>query len=435
MSAASQKLDADDGEAAGRRDVRNEWRAHWPIVAVCGLALGLSAGPTFSLGTFIVPLNQALGWSATEVVFVQTMLAAIVAVLLPAAGFLLDRFGQRLIAILGFLIITGSLAGLALMPSTLPAYYALWAALSVGTVLLSPMVLLKPIFECFQRTPALACSVALLGTNVAMAIAPLITAYLIDNMGWRAGFAGLAIYMFASGVPLLIWLLLGPRGQRKKADDTPAEASAESGLLFVDAIRTRVFWLMILSFFLAGGSGTALIIHLVPLLIEGGVSSVAAAGAVSVLGMAGLAGRLIAGALMDRIFVPRMAAVLLLLPVPALVALAGSSIDYSTAVMAAVVLGLLFGAEYNLVSYLAARYFGKRSLGTIGSLMFSAWTAGCIVIPLMISVLHDQLASYTVGLLILGLFFILAALAMVFCPRYPASWGSDNAVSNDGHGS
>lgn len=409
--------------------VKGEWKENWPVVCVSGLALGMHAGATYTLGTFIVPLNKALGWSATEVVLVQTVLATIIAILLPAVGLLLDRFGDRLLAIPGILIVSASLAGLALMPGTLVVYYTLWATLAVGLALMSPMVLLKPIFECFLQTPALACSIALLGTNIAASVAPLLCAYLIHSMGWRAGFAGLAIYMFASGLPLLIWLLLRPRVRHNETEGKPKEPSATPGLMPAEAIQTRAFWMMILSFFLAGGSGVAVVVYLPPLLVENGVAPIAAAGAVSIVGVAGLGGRILAGVLMDRCFVPRLAALFLLLPVPALLAADSVSVPYSIVVIAAILIGLSAGAEFNMIPYLSARYFGKRALGMIGSLMYSVFVAGGVVIPLAVSLLHDRFGSYKAGVSLLCAFFIIAATAMLLCPRYPKELENHDVVS------
>ena len=46
---------------------REEWRAHWPLVAATTAAMSLAALPTFTLGVMIAPIEQEFGWTRTQI--------------------------------------------------------------------------------------------------------------------------------------------------------------------------------------------------------------------------------------------------------------------------------------------------------------------------------------------------------------------------------
>lgn len=83
---------------------------------------------------------------------------------------------------------------------------------------------------------------------------------------------------------------------------------------------------------------------------------------------AGLGGRLLVGWLFDRFFAPRVACVIFLLAALGY-ALAGTVItthlNWTVFAIAAILMGLGFGAESDLIGYLSSRYFGFRYFGTI----------------------------------------------------------------------
>ncbi len=68
------------------------------------------------------------------------------------------------------------------------------------------------------------------------------------------------------------------------------------------------------SFFLVAIAINGTVAHVVPLLTDRGVSTTAAASIMGVFGLATMAGRLLAGYLVDRIFAPFLATVFFLAP-------------------------------------------------------------------------------------------------------------------------
>lgn len=69
------------------------------IVAVCATGLGFdhSNAASLYLGSFVLPPGHAFAWCSSDISIGPAIMSLTVAVLVPAAGMLVDRFGpQRL---------------------------------------------------------------------------------------------------------------------------------------------------------------------------------------------------------------------------------------------------------------------------------------------------------------------------------------------------
>ena len=67
--------------------------------------------------------------------------------------------------------------------------------------------------------------------------------------------------------------------------------------------------------------------------------------------------------------------------------------------MAAVLVGLGSGAEFDILPYAISRYFGLRAFGEIYGYTFAAVTLGAAVGPLAMGVSFDATGSYSLALL------------------------------------
>jgi MFS family permease len=75
----------------------------WLIAAFAFVVLGFSRGLHSSFGVFNVALLDSFGWTRGATAGIFSIVLAVDALLSPAAGYLLDRFGTRIIAIAGCL--------------------------------------------------------------------------------------------------------------------------------------------------------------------------------------------------------------------------------------------------------------------------------------------------------------------------------------------
>jgi sugar phosphate permease len=195
--------------------------------------------------------------------------------------------------------------------------------------------------------------------------------YLISSVGWRGAYVGLGCCCCWVTLPIIAWTLydspadrgLGLDGEPLAQGGRPGASRPAVPVVGFTARETRRqprFWQMIFAFLLLAFAIGGVMLPLVPILRARGVSPEQAAVVQGALGLALIVGRAFAGFLMDRIFVPYVAAAILAFPILG-VALLALGATGPAAVIAAVCLGLAAGAELDVIAVLISRYFGTRA--------------------------------------------------------------------------
>ena len=174
-----------------------------------------------------------------------------------------------------------------------------------------------------------------------------------------------------------------------------------------EAWHTGTFWLMVGAFFLMSVSLAGCLIHLVPMLTDRGFSAQSAALATSLFGGGILLGRIGAGYALDRFFAPSVAVCFFCGATLGIVLLCGG-VTGSLAFVAAVLVGLGVGAEFDIMPYAVSRYFGLRAFGEIYSYTLATFTLGGVVGPPLMGMGFDATGSYS---LVLATFVVAALTA------------------------
>jgi predicted MFS family arabinose efflux permease len=163
-----------------------------------------------------------------------------------------------------------------------------------------------------------------------------------------------------------------------------------------------------------------LIPNLVPLLTDRGLSAAEAAGYAALLGVTVILGRVTAGFLVDRFWAPAVGIAFLSVPALACVALTGSTLPSGVATgLAAALVGLAAGAEFDLVAYLCARYFGMRRYGLLYALQSVFLMVAAGVAPLVFARTFDATGSYDAALWTAAALFAVTPWFLLTLGRYP----------------
>ena len=160
-----------------------------------------------------------------------------------------------------------------------------------------------------------------------------------------------------------------------------------------EAWHTGAFWLMLGAFFLISVSFHGYIVHLVPLLTDRGTSAQSAALVVSLGATGAVLGRVVGGYLLDHFFAPYVA-IGFFCGFALGIFLLWSGASGGLVFVAAVLVGLGLGAEFDVMAYMVSRYFGLREFGEIYSYAFAAFTLGAVIGPLLMGVSFDSTGSY-----------------------------------------
>jgi predicted MFS family arabinose efflux permease len=395
--------------------------------------LGMSTNPGpfvfASFGLFMLAFHREFGWGRGDLSLALTGLTISCAVALPIVGRMIDRIGARKIQVASMAVQALLLAAVPLVVSEIWHLTLLLIALGALTASANGVAYMHVVSAWFYRKRGLAIGLVMAGTGLGYAYVPVLVRYVIDAYSWRATYFVLAGIIAFIALPVIyLWMRETPHelGLRPDGDPLdappPAETSRDIGLGLGEILRRREFWilvsvLIVLSFALHG-----LLAHLVPMLVDRGMSPATAASVAAVEGVTVMLARVLVGHLMDRFFAPRVAMTFFALSALGLVAFATGAAN-GVAFAAAILVGLSLGAEVDMVAYLAGRYFGLKSFGATFGLLFGAVLVGITLGPVAFGYTYEGMGSYVDVLWVSVGFNVLALLLMAVLGPFP-DWGA-----------
>jgi len=257
-----------------------------------------------STGLFMEPLTKAFGWSRSVLSAGVSVATITTAVLSPFVGVLIDRYGSRRLVLPGTILTIAAISAFALLNGSVVQWMVLWLLFGVASVSIKSTAWTASVLGVFQRSRGLALGLTLAGTAVAQTAVPPLGNYLITAFGWRAAFVLIAVGWGAITFVLAWRWFYDAHDQRPDpATLTDAEkepAPALTGLSRQEAMRDSALWRVGISNFVVMALTMGLGVHLFPILTEAGVPRTQAAWMMSLMGLAGIAGKLVTGHLLDR---------------------------------------------------------------------------------------------------------------------------------------
>ena len=403
-----------------RAQARAEWAAGWPVV-ITALAGGCSiAAQTYSLGVLMKPLGLYFGWSREQVSFALTFSALSTILIGPLVGSLADQFGTRNVARCGALLSALGMCLVALSGPSITSWYAAWLFYAVMQVANGPVVWASVVSRMFQANRGLALGVALSGAGAGAMIYPPLTVWLLGHFGWRFVYVGLAALNLAVLGPLVFVALPSRFNEVVPTSHTSAPRAASlDGLPLKAALRTTLFWRIAFLVLVIGIAISSMSVHLAPLLTDHGLSAARASSVLAAIGPAVIIGRLLGGALLDRIHARWIAMVFLALSACGTLLLVGFHGNYIHAAISAITVGLASGIEGDMLAVMVARYFGMRHFGVVYGAALSTFACGYALAPPAAGFLFDRVGSYDPGLIGLGSALLLAIAVAATLGPYP----------------
>ncbi|MCW5981250.1 MAG: MFS transporter [Bryobacteraceae bacterium] len=392
----------------------------WLVVAAafCGVMVSFGSLLVFTFGIFLKPLSQEFGWGRESISAAFGIAAMTVAVCSPVLGRLLDRYGARRVVLFCMAVFGVAFGSLSLLtPSLLHLYATFFIIGAVGNGT-TQMGYARAVSSWFTHQRGMALALVMAGVGAGSIVFPTLAQAIIDARGWRSAYLALGVIVLAMGIPLTA-LFVRENPGAGASRPTAAGSSVREG------VASRAFWLLVATLFLGSIAVNGAITHLSPLLTDRGVNADRAALAVSVLGAASLAGRLVTGRLLDRYFGPKVSFVLLL-GVAAGISLLAVASTGGQGLLAAALIGFGLGGEADVTPYLLTRYFGLRSFSTLYGLTWTAYAIAGAAGPVLMGRVYDAAGSYAGLLALLAVLTVISAALMLFLPRYPQPAGSWN---------
>lgn len=399
-----------DGQAVETSEFRRGWAVL--LASFVGIMVGLTGLPFYSYGVFAGSLEAEFGWSRSQTqlpLLFQTIGALAV---MPFIGWACDKFGARPVALLSMVLYGISFAMLSLLGPNVLQYYGTVLIIGLVGAGTTPITWTRAINGIFHKNRGIALGAALMGTGFIGFIAPRLATFMIEEHGWRAAMLALAGFPLLLGIPVVALLF------KEKAQSSEAK-HLQTGKTLAEALRDYRFALIAAAFMVISFGIGGSIPNLFPLFVGSGFKPAEAASIMSLVGLSVIVGRIATGFLLDHLWAPGVAAVLMCMPAISCFLLISDSISQTEAVIATVLIGFAAGAEFDIIAYLASRYFGMKSYSKIYSLLYMVFSIGAAVAPGLFGYAFDQSGSYNVILMVSAGLFLLGGIALLGLGRYP----------------
>jgi MFS family permease len=395
----------------------------WVVVGASALIVCIGMGALFSLGVFLKPMADAMGWSRGAISTVALLNWIAMGLGSFCWGALSDRVGTRAVAVAG-----GLLLGLGLVLSSQVS--ALWqlyvtfgfmVGFAVGAFY-APLTSTATKWFTARRGLAVALVSAGIGVGI-LTIAPLARA-LTSLWDWRIALLVIGDLAWLIVVPVALVIREPVDAGAATPDDagTPVAGAATGRHDYStrDVLTAPQFWAIALTHFACCAAHSGPIFHMVTHATDQGIGAMAAATALGVSGLSSIVGRIGGGLLADRVGIkPTLLAGLALQAV--MIVLYLSVRDVGLFYGLSIVFGVAYGGVMPLYALVTREYFGEKVMGAAYGGVFLVSTLGMGLGSFAGGWLYDRLGSYA---WLYGGSFVIGALAvtlaLTFRPPRPA---------------
>jgi MFS family permease len=371
----------------------------------------------FSLAIFLEPMSTTTGWSRAGLSSAMTLNFLMMGLGNFAWGAASDRFGTRIVVLIGAVLL-GLALTLASRATSLLEFqltYGILVGLAASTFF-APMIAAATAW--FEQNRSLAVALVSAGMGVApMTISPFARWLITSYDDWRTAMLIIGILAWALLLPAA--LLVRPPPARVGTASGPVDDGA--GMSVAQAFRSPQFIVLALTFAACCAAHSGPIFHMVSYALLCGIAPMSAVSIYSVEGLAGLGGRLLLGVLGDRFGAKPVLIAGLMVQALAIVTYAFVS-QLGAFYALAAVFGTAYGGVMPLYAVLAREYFGQRIMGTVFGAATMVSSLGMAFGPLIGGWIYDAFNAYAwlyIGSAAVGLGAMFVALVLPPLPQLP----------------
>jgi MFS family permease len=396
----------------------------WIIVSVSFLNLALVYAIWYSFSVFFVAILKDFGWSRSLTAGAFSLFIIIHGIIGLFVGWMVDRFGPRRVILLGSLFLGTGLTLCSLI-HTWWQFYLFWGVITAGGIGSTGWVPNVAIInQRFKEKKGLAMGIISSGIGIGMLVLTPSFQFLINQIGWRMTYRIIAL--FIPSIVIIIAIAFLKKFQKTipipLAEEEVYQTVMKDPLIANEewasktwtvwwAIKTKQFWLMGFSFFSGSFITQSIFTHQVAFFVDHGIEALFASYLVGLIGIVSIAGKILWGALSDKIGREITFTIGIIFSISGMIILILFSFYpfLGLTYFFSICLGLGYAVTAALPPLIIADIFEGKAFGSIfGSIMvfvgiggaIGAWFAGFI---------YDQLGSYV------PLFIILIPLALFAC--------------------
>jgi nitrate/nitrite transporter NarK len=385
------------------------------VVTFAGTGINLALGVLYTWSMFKDAVSKEFGWKGEQLNDPYALCCLVFAFAMIFAGRCQDKFGPRLTATIGGLLVG---CGLVLISRT--DSYAFWVigfgvlvGIGIGFGYSSAT---PPALKWFPPSKTgLIAGLVVAGFGLAPVYLSPLSKYLLAVDGLRGA---MLVYGIAFTIAIcgLAQLLRNPPAAATASQTTSLAARTPDSVTPTSLLRTPAFYLLWVLYFIAAGAGLMVISSISGMARKSMGEAAFVAVAVMAVGNAG--GRIVAGLLSDRIgrsstlrLVLLLQAILMFAAIPVTSA---KGMPAFVVVLLATFIGFNYGANLSLFPSFTKDLWGLKGFGMNYGILFTAWGVGGLVLSRLQQTLTAQAAgSFTSSFLTAGS-LLLAGVLLTF---------------------
>ncbi|MDR5794246.1 MFS transporter [Caballeronia sp. LZ008] len=243
----------------------------------------------YSFSLLVVPMEQTMGWSRTSTnaaLSVGLLVSGFAAY--PIGRWIDHGLGRRVMAV-------GSIIAAAMLllwagAQSLTLLFVAWIGLGISMAATFYDPVFAVITHRYPRSFRTKITLITLVAGFASTVFIPLTQILVGSVGWRTSLVVLAALNLVVCLPIHV---LAIRSSRRDADSLPESRSVKlaNDAATRRALRTPIFWALAVCFTAYYATFAALTFHLVPLMVERGVSNAVLVTTMALIGPAQVAAR------------------------------------------------------------------------------------------------------------------------------------------------
>lgn len=396
------------------------------IIAFSGMGINLALGILYTWSMFKGAIEKEFGWKGSQLNDPYALCCLVFAFAMIFAGRCQDKFGPRLTATIGGLLVG---AGFVLCSTT--TSYVVWllgfgllAGIGIGFGYSSAT---PPALKWFPPAKTgMVAGLVVAGFGLAPVYLAPASQFLLGHYQVKTSMLilGVAFVVIVCGLAQL--LVNPPAGYvagAKPAGPVPAKPVAAVNATPSEILRQPLFWLLWVIYFIGSGAGL-LVISSISGMAKKSMGELAFV-AVALMAIGNAGGRIVAGSLSDRIgrrwtlfIVLSFQAVLMFVAIPVT---ASKDMAPFIIVVVAALIGANYGANLALFPSYTKDLWGLKNFGMNYGVLFTAWGVGGLVLSRLQQMLTAQSqGSYQSSFITAGVLLLLGTgLTFLIKPPQP----------------
>ena len=385
------------------------------------------------MAVMLKPISDEFGWSRTEVTTAISLGTIGSGFVSPFIGKLADRFGPRFLVPLGGALLAIAFFLIAGVNALLQFYAAYILARSIASPCLSGVGAQTTMVNWFARKRGRVMGLMVMTFPLANAVQAPVAQWLLGPTDWRGVFVILGVATAALVIiPAAILLRRRPEDLGLFPDGAthPPEGLARGGpsragatpsafdFTLQQALRTRVFWLLVVASFLSILGGGAVSFHQVAYYRDLGLTPTVAAASISTFTLAGAFSSGLWGFVSERVSERLLAAILTAAGAIVVLAMLEVRSEFMALAISGV-FGLTTRGGGTLFNLLIASYYGRANFGAISGFFSTFSSFGLGIGPFIGALVFDFTDGYRLLFMMLSGTYLSTALILLLFVRRP----------------